>query len=440
MKKFALAMCLVMAFGSAAYASNVSFIEGKVGGYTTWTNGAQSAENTGFYELRLTGSASGDGWSVNMKTTNNFGSAAAGLDDWSATAKDGNLELKAWGKGVDLGAKATPFEWIKSTAAPEDFKIRAIYAPVTVDYESADNSFWGFAEQKVSDLTLGGAVKRAAEANETLVDGYAKAKVSTVDLTGEVAIKSTSAISSDNSRLGGKAVFPIVSGINGTVQYTTMAKNFGDESKLYLKAEQSKTNTIFAGEYWTSKYANGNDKIKAGVQAIARYRASTEKSFDDAVSPDYYMALSGLTAQGWLKNEKDTTANGTTTLTLKAATPVIPGKAWVLAHLINISDNDGSKNVSFDLISGSVALGDATTKSNTEFNAWARWQATAKVQLNGELKMKAAGGDNAMKIGIKPSYQIASNMKLYGEFWKDSTSVKSVKSNNQVKLGVEATF
>lgn len=409
MKKFALALCLVMAFGSVASAAPVTYgttstvtVEGR----TTWVNGNPTTTRPAWSnsDIAVTAKASGTGWSAEAAL--NYEEDLK-LNSFKYNAKDGKFDLTFWG-GRDLADKGTPFSYVFSPKAGGSWKARGIYDIVTVDF---NGNAWAFVEKPLDQITLGGAYHNTFLGTQ-IIDGYAKATIGKANVTGEAAYRLLTPAQSYNTKLGIKADVAATDSVQIYGEAQTHAKNWGDYNKLYGKVTYKPASVWGAATVATSNVSNDatwrrNITLEAGQEKdftkfygsiaqvankaseeqsktltfIATYRGGKDVAYDwlfdvnTSGKPKYYQNKA-MAAQLSFVNSKGAAAdaNATNTITVKATSPIIANKAWIVGALQNVSDADAGKTIP---VAG-VVLGDASTTSNTKLDVDARYIADRK--------------------------------------------------------------
>jgi len=447
MKKLALALCLVLALGAAASAAKVDLGDSKIEVSQTWNSWANgSGADTITPELWLNTKVSGENWSVEGKLGNLVGALAA--EEWIFKADDGTLNVAVWGDNKTNGDLKTPFAFVESDekAVAGQWKARVKYAPVTVVIESdTDADIFVFGEQAFGGATVGGAVKSKASKQDNVIDGYVKTTAAGVNLMGEVALNKTPTKSDKNSKLALQAQKKFADmGLTATAKYTAQAANWGDQNAIYLEGKQDSTGLMeILGSFENRTKASDSSSKGNTIAARIRIRGDAgNQAYDDQFATDKYFknVAYGLWGRYEIKttSDKDKSAN---TLDLRATTPVVPEKAWVLATLKYISDEDGSVSLKPTALDSTALTlgGGAADKSSTEFNAYGRYLLTSKIMLNGELATKAAGKDNYTKFGGSAEYKFTDAVSMTGSYFNDSSKLL-VKANNQIKMIFKVAF
>lgn len=441
MKKLALVLCLVLAFGSVAHAVTPTFSSTiTLSGSETWTDGKLTANGKpGAPKVQMSVAASGSGYNVKAAIGN---TNAPALGKYSAALSDGKFIVNIWGNGESLNDKGTPFGKIKAAkaAAGANWRLRATYANDTV--VDLDNNNPGlvkaFTQRKLSNtLTVGGAIQkdlRDLKDNNYIVDAWAQTKVGTIDLSGEAALfknwASTNMV--DRSEFVVKGITDIGMGINATGQFDlkidpTKTNPYYNNTNITLKKSDLSLNGILTNTYdatyktkVSATYDTGlnylyahhawnlGNKSEHAVNAIARTRGSNDQKWADVFkhakneylkNKTYAAAVTGLftTATGGAD------ANPEIKLTVDGTLCAVPSKVWLLGQFATTMDKDLAAN-KMDI------MAKATYKDNLAPKIAMDNRANLNVN-NISTATQSMSGDVSSMV----QYLFNSNMYIYGK-------------------------
>jgi hypothetical protein len=461
MKKLALVLCLVLAFGSVAHAVTPTFSSTiTLSGSETWTDGKISADGKpGTPAVSMSVAASGSGYNVKAAIGN---TNAPALGKYSAALSDGKFIVNIWGNAETLNDKGTPFGKIKAAkeSAAGNWRLRATYGDTVVDL---DNNTRGlvkaFTQRKLSNtLTVGGAIQKNlsdVKDGNYIVDAWAQTKVGTIDLSGEAALFKNAGSTKmvDRSELVVKGVTDIGMGINATGQFDlkidpTKTNPYYNNTNITLKKSDLNlsvngilTNTyddtyktkvsatydtglnyLYAHHAW-----NLGNKYEHAVNAIARTRGSNDQGWADVFkhakneylkNKTYAAAVTGLytTATGGAD------ANPSINLTVDGTLCAVPSKVWLLGQFATTMDKDLAAN-KMDI------MAKATYKDNLAPKIAMDNRANLDIN-NISTATQSVSGDVSSMV----QYLFNSNMYIYGKLTESvsKTPTKTTFTNTAI--------
>lgn len=418
MKRLALAVGLVFAFSSAAFAINFSSTTMTLEGYNTWQEGKLVTSKATDTRSPLKLASSGTGWKAMAEFA--YDGKNLTVDDWYYTTTEKLFKLELWGWGEDQNADyATPFSWVNETDdAPANWEARltttvagneSVFA---IENDSKAPIYYVFSKKAFGTTTAGVAYKTQFNYNNTF-DAWATGVVSDVTVTGEVA--SIVKPGARKNNVGVKA--SLKSGL-ALQAYVNQAYAGETNDVKFFEAIQTPTDVLsrYLGSYKVE--AKGG---KVTTTADVRFRASNDQAIADIFNiADGVWDVNDFGDNDWLKN-----------------------KGWAAgANLVNVKDagkatNTITLNASYVPVANTNAM--ATIKmvkgdtTNTTGAIRAYWKSQdAKLSLHPRVFFTTG----YTKLGSYAIYSINAGQLAAG-YWKQFNKEGAVKSVSQIELGYQ---
>jgi len=431
MKKLALAIVMVLAFSSAAFAVAYSDVAVTLSGTNVWTNGKLSdstaVHNTTF---KLSTTDAKNKWKANAEfvlnaatdsgtknqigkptvSGSNVGGAVLTLNDVyiQMTEQPFTFEIWNWGEDGQGADYKTPMEFVWANDAPD----ANWAARVTTNAGGNDTVFeikndgkkpdyFLFTKRNLGALTAGVAYRTNFQ-HRSILDGWVQTDLGVAKVTGEVAKVSSPAFTEGSKySLGAKAEFPSNIIITGYVSpaHVISRETYANTDDAYDKAPDKKYFEANIFQLYRASYtieALGDKKTidvrgrKKNDQAIADIFNVDNDFFDIAVVGD----------NDWLKNT-----------------------GWVAGVNMVITDNVV------------VSKGTPHTKTVTTVHAGyapsANINSLAKIELTNVEEIANRNEAGLTKVELRGYYQVNDKLQLHPRYFQ--TTYEDAPENASMK-------